>query len=56
MEENEVKLLAIHKILKEEFTEEQIRIMLVASLEKIVGYDYDKVVGKLDQFNVMFNN
>lgn len=55
VEEQKIKILALHEILKEEFTEEQLRIMLVATLEKIHKMNHDDIAKTLDKFYTMFN-
>jgi len=53
--ENQYKILAIHKILEENFTDEQLRIMLVSSLEAYTDNNYNVIAKKINDFYYMFN-
>lgn len=54
MKENEVKLLAIHQLLDEHFTKDQIKVMLVTALEKHTNNNYEKIAELLENFQTMF--
>lgn len=55
IKEKDLQVLAVHKVLEENFTSMELRIMLVSALEKINSADYIEIGKTLDRYHDYFS-